>query len=166
MAQQLRKLDSVGGFSVNKLVHIDESHNGKGFNSLELKNSNFSDSSTVSYLMRGENITILSTDNFGSQVPLADGTVNFICGNLIAVDPVGNVFSLKLESVVFCDVVGNTTVLSTTSTIFKDDIPNGQSWTIVPISAVNTFSYNTNRVGTTNLIKWFASVQVSSISWS
>lgn len=166
MAQQLRKLDSVGGFSVNKVIHIDETHNAKSLNSLELKSVDFSDSNTTTYLMRGENITILSTDTVGSQIPLQSGTVNFICGNLIAVDPVGNVYSEKIESVVFCNTNGSTNILSNTSMVFKDNIPEGQSWTITPIVATNTFSYNTNRVATTNLIKWFASVQVSAISWS
>ena len=47
MATQLEKFDSSGGFSVEKIIHIDELHNAKELNSLEIKNSQFTDSSTT-----------------------------------------------------------------------------------------------------------------------
>ena len=53
MATQLEKFDSSGGFSVEKIIHIDELHNAKELNSLEIKNSQFTDSSTTNYILRG-----------------------------------------------------------------------------------------------------------------
>ena len=47
MATQLEKFDSTGGFSIDKTTVVDELRNAKDFNSLEIKNSQFTDSSTT-----------------------------------------------------------------------------------------------------------------------
>jgi hypothetical protein len=54
------------------------------------------------------------------------------------------------------------------TTIIKDSIPSGQSWTITPFTSgsANRFSYNTNRAGTTENIKWFVYAKVVSIDWT
>jgi hypothetical protein len=52
-------------------------------------------------------------------------------------------------------------------TTIKDSIPEGESWTVTPFDtgSADRFSYSTIRAGTTNEIKWIASVQVVSIDW-
>ena len=52
------------------------------------------------------------------------------------------------------------------TTIIKDDIPDGQTWSIDPLGGTNNFSYNTVRAGTTNTIKWIAHTKVVSIDWT
>ena len=51
-------------------------------------------------------------------------------------------------------------------TIIKDDIPVSESWTVVPFTATNRFSYSTVRTGTVQTIKWAVSTEVISIAWS
>ena len=51
MATTLEKFDSAGGFSVEKTTVIDELRNAKDINTLEIKNSNFTDSSASSYIL-------------------------------------------------------------------------------------------------------------------
>ena len=55
--------------------------------------------------------------------------------------------------------------MSTMETVIKDDIPSGQTWSIVPVGATNRFSYSTVRAGTTATIKWAASTRVTSLDW-
>ena len=56
--------------------------------------------------------------------------------------------------------------LKTESTIIKDDVPTGETWSVVPVGASNRFSYSTTRAGTTSTIKWVSYTQVVSIAWS
>ena len=165
MATQLEKFDSSGGFSVEKIIHIDELHNAKELNSLEIKNSQFTDSSTTNYILRGLNTAVLQLDNVGTQIPIASNTLNFITGNIIAVNPTGVVYGAKSESVAFANSAGLVSVLSSMNTVIKDDIPAGQTWSIEPLGATNRFSYSTTRAGTTTVIKWVVSTQVISIEW-
>lgn len=166
MATSIDKLDSVGGFSVNKTTVVDELRNAKDINSLEIKNSEYTDSKTTHYILRGLNTFILELDTNGTQIPIENSTLNFITGHVIATNPFGTVYSAKLESVVSCNNSGLTTVLSTMRTVIKDDIPSGQTWSIDPLGSTNRFSYTTNRAGTTNTIKWVVSTQVVSIDWA
>lgn len=164
MATSIEKFDSTGGFSVEKVVHIDELHNAKDLNSLEIRNSYYSDSKSTHYILRGLNTDVLSLDDVGGQIPIINNTLNFITGHIIGVNPQGAVYSAKIESALSCNSAGAGTVLSSMRTVIKDDIPQGQSWDITPLGGANLFSYNTVRAGTTNNIKWVASVQVISIT--
>jgi hypothetical protein len=166
MATTKEKFDSISGFSVDKTVVVDEFRNGKDLNTLEIKNSFFSDSSTTNYILRGINTTILQLDDVGTQIPIGNSTLNFVTGHIIAANPQGSVYSAKLETVVSSDSAGNTTVLSSFRTVIKDDISSGQTWNIEPLGSTNRFSYTTTRAGTTNLIKWCVSTQVVSVQWS
>lgn len=166
MATSIEKFDSVGGFSVDKTVIVDELRNAKDINTLEIKNSEYTDSKIVQYVLRGLNTSVLQLDQVGSQIVLENSTLNFITGNAIAVNSSGIVHSLKMESVVSCSSSGQTSVLSTMTTVIKDDVPNGQTWEISPLGATNRFSYSTIRAGTTSNIKWVVSTQVISISWT
>lgn len=166
MATTKEKFDSISGFSVDKTVVVDEFRNGKDLNTLEIKNSFYSDSSTINYILRGVNTAILQLDDVGTQIPIGSSTLNFITGHIIAVNPQGSVYSAKLETILSADVAGNTSVLSSMRTVIKDDIPTGQTWDIQPLGSANRFSYTTTRAGTTNTIKWCVSTQVVSVQWS
>ena len=165
MATQLEKFDSTGGFSIDKTTVVDELRNAKDFNTLEIKNSEYSDSSTTNYILRGLNTAVLALDNISTQIPIAANTLNFITGHIIAVNPTGVVYSLKIETVASADVSSVVSVLSSMTTVIKDDVPSGQTWSIEPLGATGRFSYTTTRAGTTNVIKWVASTQVVSIDW-
>ena len=165
MATTREKFDSVGGFSIDKTVIVDELRNAKDINTLEIKNSFYSDSKVTTYILRGVNTAVLELDDVGSQIVIDNNTINFITGHIVAVNPQGTVYSAKLETALTCDALGATTVLSSMRTVIKDDIPAGQSWTINPLGSTNRFSYSTERAGTTNTIKWIVSTQIISIEW-
>ena len=166
MATNLNKFESLGGFSVDETVHIDEEHNAMSLNSIEMKNQFYSDSKTTNYILRGVNTATLQLDNVGTQITIDSNTVNFITGHFLGVNPSGVVFTGKIESAVYCDAAGATSVLSSLLTIIKDDIPVSESWTVVPFTATNRFSYSTVRTGTVQTIKWAVSTEVISIAWS
>ena len=166
MTTTKEKFDSTGGFSIDKTVIIDELRNAKDLNTLEIKNSEFTDSKVSHYILRGLNTSVLELDTVGSQIVIDNNTLNFITGHIIGVNPQGSVYSAKLETTLLCDAVGLTTVLSSMRTVIKDDIPSGQSWIIEPLGSSNRFSYSTTRAGTTNNIKWAVSTQVISIEWT
>ena len=166
MATNLRKFESLGGFSVDETVHIDEQHNAMSLNSIEMKNQFYDDSKTTNYILRGANTATLQLDNVGTQITIDSNTVNFITGHFLGVNPTGVVFTGKIESAVYCNAAGATSVLSSLLTIIKDDIPVSESWTIVPFTATNRFSYSTVRSGTVQTIKWAVSTEVISIAWS
>ena len=137
MATNLRKFESLGGFSVDETIHIDEEHNAMSLNSIEMKNQFYSDSKTTNYILRGANTATLQLDNVGTQITIESNTVNFITGHFLGVNPTGVVFTGKIESAVYCNAAGATSVLSSLLTIIKDDIPVSESWTIVPFTATN-----------------------------
>ena len=166
MATNLKKFESLGGFSVDETVHIDEQHNAMSLNSIEMKNQFYDDSKTTNYILRGANTATLQLDNVGTQITIESNTVNFITGHFLGVNPTGVVFTGKIESAVYCNAAGATSVLSSMLTIIKDDIPSSESWTIVPFTATNRFSYSTVRSGTVQTIKWVVSTEVISIAWS
>ena len=166
MATNLKKFESLGGFSVDETIHIDEEHNAMSLNSIEMKNQFYTDSKTTNYILRGVNTATLQLDNVGTQITIDSNTVNFITGHFLGVNPSGVVFTGKIESAVYCNAAGATSVLSSLLTIIKDDIPVSESWTVVPFTATNRFSYSTVRTGTVQTIKWAVSTEVISIAWS
>ena len=166
MATNLKKFESLGGFSVDETVHIDEEHNAMSLNSIEMKNQFYSDSTTTNYILRGVNTSTLQLDNVGTQITIQNDTVNFVTGHFLGVNPSGVVFTGKIESAVYCDGSGAASVLSSMLTIIKDDIPSNESWTIEPFTATNRFSYSTVRTGTVQTIKWAVSTEVISIAWA
>ena len=165
MASTIEKFDSAGGFSVDKTVVVDEDRNAKDINSLEIKNSFYTDSKTSHYILRGLNTAVLQLNNVGGQIPLAANTLNFITAHVIGTNPQGEVYSAKIESAVIYDANGIGGVLSSMRTVIKDDIPSAQTWDIVPLAGTNLFSYSTTRAGTTVEINWVASVEVVTVSW-
>jgi hypothetical protein len=169
MATNLKQFDSVGGFSVDKTTLTDENLNVKNVNTLELKNSEFTDSHRTNYILRGLNTAILALDGTGSQLILPNETINFVTAHIIGTKTNGGAhYSLKIESTVTCDSVGTVQLLSSLTTIIKDSISSGETWTVIPFDggATNRFSYSVTRAGTTDTIKWIAAVDVISILWS
>ena len=59
MATTIDTLDSLGGFSVGDTTVVDELRNAKDINTLEIKNSNFTDSNTSQYILRGLNTSTM-----------------------------------------------------------------------------------------------------------
>lgn len=101
MATTIDKFDSTGGFSVDKTTVVDELRNAKDLNTLEIKNSNYSDSRTTNYILRGLNTSTLDLDGLGTQVPILSNTINFITAHIIAVNAAGTVYATKFESSLF-----------------------------------------------------------------
>jgi len=166
MATNLKEFDSLGGFSIDQVSVIDEDRNAKDLNTLEIKNSFYSDSKITQYILRGINTATLQLDDVGTTIPLENSTINFITGHFLAVNPSGVVYTGKIESSVLCGSSGTTTVQSSMLTIIKHDVPTGEAWEIDTFSASNRFSYNVVRTGTTETIKWVVSTQVVSIAWA
>tara|TARA_Y100000004_G_scaffold180249_1_gene224662 strand:- start:81 stop:581 length:501 start_codon:yes stop_codon:yes gene_type:complete len=166
MPTNLKNFESPGGYSVEETVHIDALHNAKAFNSLEVKNQFFSDSTKTNYILRGVNTSTLQLDDVGTSIVIDNNTMNFITGHFIGVNPQGVVYSGKIESAVYASGAGAVDVLSSMLTIIKHDVPQGESWTIEPFSATNRFSYSTVRTGTVQTIKWAVSTEVISIDWA
>ena len=169
MPEILKTYDSVGGFSVDKTTLVNELKDVKNVNTLEVKNSFYSDSSTTHYILRGINTSVLSIDDVNSTIPVPSNTINFVETFIVGVNDnaSGNICT-KLDSVLKVANDGVVSELSTMTTTVKDDIPAGQTWTINPFigGSNNTFSYNTTRAGTTRTIKWVAYVKVVSIDWT
>jgi hypothetical protein len=166
MASNLRKFDSLGGFSVAELIHVDDKHNAKEFNSIEMKNSFHSDSKTTNYILRGLNTSTLQLDDVGTSITIDSNTMNFITGHFIGVNPTGVVYTGKIESAVYCSGVGAVSELSNMLTIIKHDVPVSETWSIESFTATNRFSYSTVRSGTVQTIKWAVSTEVISIAWA
>ncbi len=166
MPINLKEFESLGGFSIGETSVIDKDRNAQDLNSIEMKNSFYSDSKTVNYILRGVNTATLQLDQVGTTITIDNSTMNFVTGHFIGVNPSGIVYTGKIESAVYCNGSGATSELSSMLTIIKDDIPVSESWTIVPFTAVNRFSYATVRSGTVQTIKWAVSTEVITIAWS
>ena len=80
MATNLEKFESLGGFSVDQTVHIDEEHNAMSLNSIEMKNQFYTDSKTTNYILRGLNTSTLQLDDVGTSITIDNNTMNFITG--------------------------------------------------------------------------------------
>ena len=135
MATTLEQFDSTGGFSIAKTAVIDELRNGKDFNTLEIKNSQYSDGNTTTYILRGVNTASLALDGVGTQIPIANNTMNFVTGHIIAVNDAGVVFTNKLESAVYCDGSGNVSVMSTICLLYTSPSPRDKRQSRMPSSA-------------------------------
>ena len=105
-------------------------------------------------------------DGLGTKISIANNTLNFVTGTIIAVNEAGTVYAVKFETAVSCDGSGNVNIMSSFQTVIKDDIPVGETWSIVPTGGTNVFSYNSTRAGTTSTIKWVSSTEVISIEWA
>jgi len=161
----------MGGFSVENLTIVNENKDLINVNSLEIKNSSFSDKYAASYVLSGNTTDVLSLDNQNSQIPVSSSSVNFITSHIIGVNNLGTGhLSIKQESVMTVDDSGAPTELSNLLTIIKDSVPSGETWTteLFDTGALNRFSYSVAKQGGTpgQTIKWIAYVQVISVEWT
>ena len=166
MTINLKEFESLGGFSIGETSVLDKDKNAKDLNSIEMKNSFYSDSKTTRYILRGINTATLQLDDVGTSITIDNNTMNFITGHFIGVNPSGVVYTGKIESAVYCSGTGSVTELSNMLTIIKHDVPVSESWTISSFTATNRFSYSTIRTGTVQTIKWAVSTEVISIAWA
>jgi len=172
MATNLRNFDSTGGFSVGKSEIVDNFKNFTNVNTLEIKNYNFSNATTTKYILSGTNTGVLSLGPLGGtseQIFLPNNTINFITGTVVASNSNGGGFYVvKIESAVTVGGAGNVQEIGELDTIIRDTIPNGQEWSIngYDSGSANRYSYTTSRTGTTETVKWVASTEVVSITWS
>ena len=168
MTVNLKTYDSVGGFSVNNTTLVNDLKDFKNVNSLEVKNSFFSDASTTKYILRGINTAILSSNSTGEQIIIPSSSLSFITGNIVGVNASGGgSLSLKIESSVTSSAAGDVQVLSSLTTVIQDSIPTGESWNAITYDtgSANRFSYSTTRSGTITEINWVASVEVVTVYW-
>lgn len=169
MAINLKNLDSTGGFSIGDSTIVDSDSNIKNVNTLEVRNSHYTDSHSQHFILRGLNTATLSLDTSSTTIFIPSNTISFITANVVAVAEAGNgVLAMKLETAVSASSGGTLTELSTMETIIRDDVPAAESWSITPFTtgALNRFSYNTVKSGSNIAVKWFVYVQVASIDWS
>ena len=168
MTVNLKTYDSVGGFSVNNTTLVNDLKDFKNVNSLEVKNSFFSDASTTKYILRGINTAILSSNSTGEQIIIPSSSLSFITGNIVGVNASGGgSLALKIESSVTSSAAGDVQVLSSLTTVIQDSIPTGESWDAITYDtgSANRFSYSTTRSGTITEINWVASVEVVTVYW-
>lgn len=168
MAVFKKPIHSEGGFAVGPTTVFNELRDAQNINSLELQNSNFSESSRKSYIMRGTSTSTLTLDGASATVPLSNNTVNFITSWIVGVNPTGvGHYSKKIESTITCNSSGVVSVLSNLETILKDSIPLGQSWSVSinESPTANRYELNAVRTGTTDAIRWFAHIDVVKVLW-
>ena len=167
MATTIKTFNSEGGFGINETTLVTKTLDVQNVNTFMLKNSNYTDANKKDYILRGLNTSILTLDGT-IPIILTSGTVNFITGYLLAVNPDGSgLYSVKIESAVSCSSGGSVSVLSELITVLKDSIPDGQTWSVSSYTGglSNQFSYTTVRGGTSLVIKWISNVQVVSVVW-
>lgn len=169
MAVTLKKFDSLGGYSVSNEVVITENKDIQNVNTLQIKNNNFSDITKTNYILKGTSSQILELDNTAGKIILDGETINFITVHIVGTKAdVSAVYSVKLETTVSCDISGNVSTLTTFTTVVRDDVPDGETWTIVPYDsgAAGEYSLNATVSGTTDSVKWVAAVEVLQASWA
>lgn len=168
MAIIKKPIHSEGGFAVGPTTVLSDLRDAQNINTLELQNSNFSESSRKNYIMKGVSTTTLTLDGASSVVPLSNNTINFITTRVVGVNPDGSGhYSTKIESVISCSSAGAISVLSNLETILKDSVPVGQTWTVTVNTSptANRYEILTTRTGTTAAIRWFAHVDVVKVLW-
>ena len=87
MAINLKEFESLGGFSIGETSVIDKDKNAQDLNSIEMKNSFYSDSKTTNYILRGVNTATLQLDTVGTSITIDNNTMNFVTGHFIGVNP-------------------------------------------------------------------------------
>jgi len=169
MAVTLKKFDSLGGYSVSNEVVITEEKDLQNVNTLQIKNNNFSDITKTNYILKGIGSQILELDNTAGKIILPSETINFITIHIVGLKADASaVYSTKLETTVTCDNTGNVSTLTSFITVIRDDVPDTETWTILPYDSgsVGEYSVIANVSGTTDSVKWVAAVEVLQSLWA
>ena len=74
MAINLKEFESLGGFSIGETSVIDKDKNAQDLNSIEMKNSFYSDSKTTNYILRGVNTATLQLDTVWTSITIDNNT--------------------------------------------------------------------------------------------
>lgn len=174
MAIQTEVLRSEGGFGVSDKVIISDGFDIQNANTLEVKNSEFTNCSRKDYVMRLQTNAatpsgILSLAAASTTtIALETSSINFITGHVIGTNANGSgYYAVKSETTVAVDALGAVTTVSELKTILKDSIPSGEGWTVdyYDTGNVNQFSYNVNQGTAAGNILWTAHVQVITVDW-
>lgn len=174
MALQTEVLRSEGGFGVNEKVIVSSQYDLQNVNSLEVKNSEFTNCFRKDYVMRLQSnaaspVGILSLRSASSTpIVLQSGSINFITGHIIGTNSNGSgYYAVKSETTAAVDAVGDVTVVSELKTILKDSIPSGEGWSVnyYDTGSANQFSYVVNQGTAAGTILWTAHVQVVTADW-
>lgn len=174
MALNTEIFRSEGGFGVNSKTIVSSSYDIKNVNSLELKNSNYTNCSRTDYILRSVTsaaaptavLSLLSSSV--TPVSLQTSSVNFVTSQLIGTNSNGSGFyGIKLENIVTVDALGDVVAVSFLRTILKDSIPSGEGWTVSTYDngSANQFSYVVNQGTATGNILWTAHMQVVTADW-
>ena len=108
MASTLKAFDTTGGVSVDTTTVVDQLKNLKNVNSLEIKNSSFSNARTTNYILTGQDTSILTLDNVLGTIVLRGSSLNFTSAYVVGVNSTGSgVYAEKLESAILCDTAGS-----------------------------------------------------------
>ena len=174
MAIQTEVLRSEGGFGVNQKVIISDEYDIQNANSLEVKNSQFTNCSRIDYVLRQQTnastpIAVMSLRSASiTPVTLATSSVNFVTAHIIGTNSNGSgYYAVKSETTVTVDAIGSVTVVSELQTILKDSIPSGEGWSVTyyDTGASNQFSYVANQGVAAGVILWTAHIQVIAADW-
>lgn len=167
MATNSKTLNSLGGFSVGDKTIVSDTFDISNVNSLELKNSFFSDAIKKDHILRGSGTTILTIDTSGNYITIPSNTISFVTGTIIAVNNTGaNHYSLKVETILTCNVSGVVSIANNLTTILKDNISAAETWLVSPnVPATGKFSYATTVSGSAVPVKWISHLQVVNVSW-
>ena len=68
MAINLKNLDSTGGFSIGDSTIVDSDSNIKNVNTLEVRNTHYTDSHSQHFILRGLNTATLSLDTSSTTI--------------------------------------------------------------------------------------------------
>lgn len=168
MTVSTKTFNSEGGFGVKQTTIITDEFNIRNVNSFELKNVDYSDIKKTDVILKGTNTAILSSkSNSNTYLILPNNTINFITANIVGVGPLlVGVYSVKIETTVQCSTTGDVSTLSTQRSVNRDDVPAGQSWSIVNYDSgnINQFSFSATASGATGVVKWICYAQVISVS--
>jgi hypothetical protein len=168
MATNTKTFNSLGGFSVGNKTIVSDTFDVSNINSLEIKNSYFSsDANKTDYILKGSGTTILTVDNSGNYINIPSNTISFVTGTIVAVNNTGSgYYSLKVDTILSCNVSGVVNVINNFTTILKDSVDPSETWIIAPNAPANQkFSYATTVSGSSIPVKWICYLQVVNVSW-
>lgn len=168
MAINTKTFNSLGGFSVGDKTIVTDSFDVSNVNSLELKNTYFSnDAFKKDYILKGSGTSVLSINSSNDYVDIAPNTISFVTATIVGVNETGSgYYATKIETILSSNVSGDISIVNNLSTILKDSVDLSESWSVSPYVPSNQkFSYNTFVSGSSVAVKWICHLQVVNVSW-
>lgn len=174
MATKTEIFRSEGGFGVNSKTIISADYDIQNANSLEVKNSDFSNCSRIDYILRSVTSNASPIANLSlllsavTPITLKTSSVNFITSHIIGTNSNGSgYYAVKIENIVTVDALGDVRAVSSLTTVLKDSIPSGEGWSVSAYDngAANQFSYTVNQGSASGNILWTSHSQVVTADW-